>query len=72
MYELMRINNKCDIFGIEKTHDEKYKIYRHDTNAIAKTDAILYDDIFIWNDIESFETLTECYKFMVSHVDDLM
>lgn len=72
MYEVMRINNKCDIFGIEKTHNNEYKIYRHDTNARAKTDAILYDDVFIWCDIKPFATLATCYKFMTSHIDELI
>lgn len=72
MYEIMRINNKCDVFGIEKTHDNKYRIYKDDRNAIKKSDAILYDDFFIWRDIEPFKTLQDCYKFMVSHINDLM
>ena len=72
MFECMKINNKCNIYGIEKTSDNKYIIYKDDTNAIMRTNAVLYDDFFIWLDIEPFETLEKCYDFMVSHIDDLM
>ena len=72
MFECMKINNKCDIFGIEKTSDNKYVIYKDDSNAIMKTNAVLYDDYFLWSDIEPFETLEGCYNFMVSHINDLM
>ena len=72
MYEVMRINNKCDVFGIEKMYNNEYKIFKYDSNAIKKTDAILYDDVFIWCDIKPFATLATCYKFMMSHIDKLM
>ena len=72
MYEVMRINNKCDIFGIEKTHNGEYRIYKDDRSALKRTDAMLYDDVFIWCDIKPFATLTTCYKFMVSHIEELM
>ena len=68
----MQINNKRDIFAIEKTNNNKYIIYKHDTNACMKTDAVLYDDYFLWSEIEPFETLESCYNFMVSHINDLM
>ena len=72
MFECMRINNKCDVFGIEKTNNNKYIIYKHDSNAVMKTEAVLYDDYFLWSDIGAFETLKDCYNFMISHIDDLM
>ena len=72
MFECMQVNNRCDIFGIEKTQNNKYIIYKHDTNALMKTNAVLYDDYFLWSNIEPFETSEECYNFMVSHIDDLM
>ena len=72
MFECMQVNNRCDIFGIEKTRNNKYIIYKHDTNALMKTNAVLYDDYFLWSDIEPFETLKECYEFMTSHINDLM
>ena len=34
--------------------------------------AVLYDDLFMWLDIEPFETLEKCYDFMVSYIDDLI
>lgn len=40
--------------------------------ALMKTNAVLYDDYFLWSDIEPFETLECCYNFMVSHINDLM
>ena len=46
MFECMKINNKCDVFGIEKTNNNKYVIYKHDSNAVMKTEATLYDDLF--------------------------
>ena len=72
MFECMRVNNRCDVFGIEKTSDNKYIIYKDDTNAIMKTNAVLWDDLFLWLDIEPFETLEKCYDFLVSHINDLM
>ena len=72
MFECMKINNKCDVFGIEKMSNNQYVIYRYDNNAMLKTDAVLWDDLFLWLDIEPFETLEKCYDFMVSHIDDLM
>ena len=72
MFEYMKINNKCDVFGIEKTSDNKYIIYRYDSNAMMRTNAVLYDDLFMWLDIEPFETLENCYNFMMSYIDDLM
>lgn len=72
MFECMKINNKCNIFGIEKTSNDKYVIYKYDSNAMMRTNATLYDGLFIWLDIEPFETLEKCYDFMVSHIDDLM
>ena len=72
MFECMRIDNKHDVFSIERTSDNKYVIFKHDTNALMKTNAVLYDNYFLWCDIEPFETLTGCYKFMVSHINDLM
>lgn len=72
MYEVMRINNKCDVFGIEKMYNNEYKIFKYDSNAIKKTDAILYDDVFIWCDIKPFATFETCYKFMISHLEELM
>ena len=72
MFECMKINNRCDVFGIEKTSDDKYVIYRYDSNAMLKTDAVLYDDLFMWLDIEPFETLEGCYDFLVSYINDLI
>ena len=72
MFECMKINNRCDIFGIEKTSNNQYVIYRYDNNAMLKTNAVLYDDLFMWLDIEPFETLEKCYDFMTSHIDDLI
>ena len=72
MFECMRIDNKRDVFSIEKTNNNKYVIFKHDTNALMKTNAVLYDDYFLWLDIEPFETLECCYNFMVSRIDDLM
>lgn len=72
MFECMRIDNKRDIFNVEKTNNNKYVIFKHDTNARMKTEAVLYDDYFLWSDIGAFETLKDCYKFMVSHIEDLM
>lgn len=72
MFECMRIDNRRDIFAIERTNNNKYVIYKHDTNAIMKTNAVLYDNYFLWSDIEPFKTSEECYNFMVSHIDDLM
>lgn len=71
MYEVMRTNNKCDVFGIE-AHNGEYRIYKDDRNALKKTDAMLYDDVFIWCDIKPFTTLTACYRFMMSHIEELM
>ena len=68
----MRIDNRRDIFFIEKTRNNKYVIHKHDTNACMKTDAVLYDDYFLWSNIEPFETLEDSYNFMVSHINDLM
>lgn len=45
MFECMQVNNKAVIFGIEKTRDNKYVIYKHNRNAIMKTNAVLYDNI---------------------------
>ena len=72
MFKYMKINNKCDVFGIEKTSDNKYVIYRYDSNAMMRTNAVLYDGIFPGIEIEPFETLEKCYNFMVSYIDDLM
>ena len=72
MFEYMKINNKCDVFGIEKTSDNQYIIYRYDSYEMLKTDAVLYDELFMWLDIEPFETLEKCYDFMMSHIDDLI
>lgn len=72
MFECMQINNKCDIFGIEKNRKGEYVIYKYDSNAMMKTNAVLYDDLFVWLEIEPFETLEGCYNFMMSHIDDLM
>ena len=72
MFECMRIDNKRDVFSIEKTNNNKYVIFKHDANALMKTNAVLYDDYFLWSDIEPFETLERCYNLMESHIDDLM
>ena len=72
MFECMRIDNKRDVFSIEKTNNNKYVIFKHDTNALMKTNAVLYDDYFLWLDIEPFETLEKCYNFMASYINDLM
>ena len=72
MFECMQINNKCDVFGIEKTSDDTYVIYKYDSNAMMRTNAVLYDDLFMWLEIEPFETLEGCYDFMVSYINDLM
>ena len=72
MFECMKINNKCDVFGIEKTRDNKYVIYKYDSNAMMRTDAVLYDEIFHWLEIEPFTSLERCYDFMVSYINDLM
>ena len=72
MFECMQINNKCNIFGVEKTRDNKYIIYKYDSNAMMRTNAVLWDDLFLWLDIEPFETLEGCYNFMVSYINDLM
>lgn len=72
MFECMRIDNRRDIFNVEKTNNNKYVIYKHDNNAVMKTEAVLYDDYFLWLDIEPFETLENCYNFMISHINDLM
>ena len=72
MFECMQVNNKCDIFGIEKTSDNKYVIYKYDSNAMMRTNAVLYDDLFMWLDIEPFETLEGCYEFLASYINDLM
>ena len=72
MFEWMQVNNKCDVFGIEKTSNNQYVIYRYDNNAMMKTNAVLYDEIFHWLDIEPFETLERCYDFMISYINDLM
>ena len=72
MFEYMKINNRCDVFGIEKTSNNKYVIYRYDSNAMLKTNAVLYDDLFMWLEIEPFETLEKCYNFMVAYIDDLI
>ena len=72
MFECMQVNNRCDVFGIEKTSDNKYIIYRYDSNAMMRTNAVLYDDLFIWLDIKPFETLEGCYNFMVFYINDLM
>ena len=72
MFECMRIDNSRDVFGIEKARNNKYVIYKHDSNAVMKTEAVLYDNYFLWSDIGTFETLKGCYNFMISHINDLM
>ena len=72
MFECMKIDNKYDVFGIEKTSNNQYVIYKYDNNAMLKTNAVLYDDYMLWSDIEPFETLKECYEFMTSHINDLI
>ena len=72
MFETMKINNRCDVFGIEKTSDNKYIIYKYDSNAMMRTNAILWDGIFPGIEIEPFKTLEKCYDFMVSYLNDLM
>ena len=72
MFECMKINNRCDVFGIEKTRDNKYIIYKYDSNAMMRTDAVLWDGIFPGIEIEPFETLKGCYNFMISYINDLM
>ena len=72
MFEYMKINNKCDVFGIEKIGNNQYIIYKYDSNAMLKTNAVLYDGIFPGIEIEPFTSLEGCYDFMVSHIDDLM
>ena len=72
MFECMQINNRCDIFGIEKNRKGKYVIYKYDSNAMMRTDAVLYDEVFCWLEIEPFETLEKCYDFMVDYINDLM
>ena len=72
MFECMKINNKCDVFRIEKTSNNQYVIYKYDSNAMLKTNAVLYDGIFPGIDIAPFETSEDCYNFMVSHIDDLI
>ena len=72
MFEYMKINNKCDVFGIEKTSDNKYVIYRYDSNAMMRTNAVLYDEVFCGLEIKPFETLERCYNFMISYIDDLI
>ena len=72
MFEYMQINNKCDIFGIEKTSNNQYVIYRYDSNAMLKTNAVLWDGIFPGIEIEPFTSLEGCYSFMVSYINDLM
>ena len=72
MFECMQINNKCDIFGIEKNRKSEYVIYKYDSNAMMRTNAVLYDDLFLWLDIEPFTSLERCYDFMVSYIDDLI
>ena len=57
MFECMKIDNKYDVFGIEKTSNNQYVIYKYDNNAMLKTNAVLYDDYMLWSDIEPFETL---------------
>lgn len=72
MFECMKINNKCDIFGIEKTSNNTYVIYKYDSNAMMRTNAVLHDEIFLWLEIEPFTSLERCYNFMVSYINDLM
>lgn len=72
MFECMQVNNRAVIFGIEKTRGNKYVIYKDNRNAVMRTDAVLYDNILLWIEIEPFETLKDCYDFMISHIDDLM
>ena len=72
MFECMQVNNKCDIFGIEKTSNNTYVIYKYDSNAMMRTNAVLYDEIFCWLEIEPFESLERCYNFMVAYINDLM
>ena len=72
MFECMQVNNKCDVFGIEKTSNDKYVIYKYDSNAMMRTDAVLYDGIFPGIEIEPFETLEKCYDFMVAYINDLI
>ena len=72
MFECMQINNKCDIFGIEKNRKSEYVIYKYDSNAMMRTNAVLYDEVFCWLEIKPFETLERCYDFMVSYIDDLI
>ena len=72
MFEYMKINNRCDVFGIEKTSNNQYVIYRYDSNAMMRTDAVLWDGIFPGIEIEPFETLEKCYNFMVSYINDLI
>lgn len=72
MFEYMQVNNKCDVFGIEKTNNNQYVIYKYDGSAMMRTNAVLYDDIFMWLEIEPFTSLEKCYDFMVSHINDLM
>ena len=40
MFECMRVNNKCDIFGIEKNRKGEYVIYKYDSNAMMRTNAV--------------------------------
>ena len=70
--ECLNINNKCNIFGIEKNRKGEYVIYKYDSNAMMKTDAVLWDEIFMWLEIEPFTSLKRCYDFMVSYINDLM
>ena len=72
MFECMQINNKCDIFGIEKNRKSEYVIYKYDSNAMMRTNAVLYDEVFCWLEIKPFETLERCYDFMISYIDDLI
>ena len=72
MFECMQINNKCDIFGIEKNRKSEYVIYKYDSNAMMRTNAVLYDEVLCWLEIKPFETIERCYDFMVSYIDDLI
>lgn len=63
--ELYKVSSENGVYDyIIMQEGEKYRIMTHDKNAMKLSNSYLNDWVFLWDEIEPFDTFEEAKAFM--------
>ena len=67
---LGKLEPRIGKYVVEKRHDGKLEINKEE--YCLKTTAVVRDGVFLWLDIEPFDSMVKAYAWLKKHVNELL